>query len=134
MKIRIFDNDNLILEYIDLSDLKQALYILNGYENYFSSDYMHETYYDGEDVDDGVYRLPTVNRHYFTKDSVDYYVGDLVEIRGTTVKKNYVTELILNPKTNHIEPKVKHFRWETSDMSYHIVKKVGTIYDQYLKK
>ena len=133
MKIRIFDNDNNLFEHINLSDIKQSLYILDSYNNYFSDDYFREEYYDGKTHDD-IYKLPTINRYYFTKDNVDYYVGDLVEIRGTTVKKNYITELVLNPKTNHIEPKVKHFRWETSDMSYHIVKKVGTIYDQYLKK
>ena len=132
MKIRIFDNDNDLFEYLDLSKLDETIDTLKSYEDYFSPGYLVEQYTETSDGDK--YNLPTVNRYYFTKDNVDYYVGDLVEIRGTTVKKNYVTELVLNPKTNHIEPKVKHFRWETSDMSYHIVKKVGTIYDQYLKK
>ena len=132
MKARLFDNDNKIFEYIDLSDLKQSLEVLNSYENYFSSDYLHEDYYDGKDVEEDIYKLPTFNRFYVTKNKVDLYVGDKVLVNGNT---QYETELIYDKLSGKTTFKEIHFH-VFKHISLHdlIIKKTGTIYDKYLKK
>lgn len=132
MKIRLFDNDNKIFEYIDLSDLEKSLEVLNSYKDYFSSDYLHEDYYDGKDVEEDIYRLPTLNRFYINKDNVDYYVGDKVLVNGNT---QYETELIYDKLSGKITFKEIHFH-VSKYVSPHdlIIRKTETIYDKYLRK
>lgn len=132
MKARLFDNDNKIFEYIDLSNLKESLEILNSYEDYFSSDYLHEDYYNGKDVEEDIYRLPTLNRFYITKDKVDLYVGDKVLVNGNI---KYETEIIYDKLSGKITFKEIHFH-VFKHISLHdlIIRKTGTIYDKYLKK
>lgn len=133
MKLRLFDNINLLFEYIDLSDLEQSMYILGQFNNFFSDDYLHEDYYDGKDVEKDVYRLPTLNRFCFNRDGVDYYVGDKVLVKGTKKIGNYETEIIVD-KYNRISLKENKTYFNRDVYVTPIIKKVGTIYDQYLKK
>lgn len=130
-KFRIFDNDNNIFDFIDLLDIDDTIITLEQYFSYFSGDYMNTEYTTGDDGPK--YDLPTLNPFWFNLNNEDIYVGDIVMAVNRNGTQHTAEVVMIDNEVFLKKNQGKQSIMQLLNPKKCVIKKVGTIYDKYLK-